>query len=199
MVRLALSVALGLMLCVNAQAALLAKYSFATDLSPTFVEGGVSATAIDSPLNRLSWSANDGGTMVSTATGLQTFVDAGSFTVSSTDPLKTIKFDSIAFDLRALSVVDGEIQITNNVNADVFTTAFDETSPFVPKSFAFTPNFYANSVTFTIARRATQPGSASFSLDNLEVNGVIPEPASMAVFGVLGLAGFVYRRRMNKA
>jgi hypothetical protein len=49
------------------------------------------------------------------------------------------------------------------------------------------------------AKGLTGTGSTTFSVDNVTFNGdVIPEPASMAVFGLLG-AGVAFRRLRRKA
>jgi hypothetical protein len=58
---------------------------------------------------------------------------------------------------------------------------------------------HGSSITFTFARRTVTPGSSTMFVDNFEVDGVVPEPASMAVFAGLGLAGFAIRRRNRKA
>ena len=200
MIRILSTLALGLMLSVNAQAALLANYTFATNLSPTTVAAGATVSALTPINSRVAQSATDGGVAQFVGVGQTSpFSDSATFTIAATDLTKKVLIETLSFDLRKLTGPNGELRITNNVDGQVFLAQATSTS-YTAQPFVFTPKLLANSVTFTFARRSTNlDGTANMLMDNLQVNGVIPEPASMAIFGVLGLAGVVYRRRMNKA
>lgn len=199
MIRILSTLALGLMLSVNAQAALLANYTFATNLSPTTVAAGVTVSALTPISNRVAQVATDGGVAQFTGVGVQSpFSPSATFTITAINPLQKVLIETMSFDLRKLIGGNGELQITNNVDGQVFLAQATSTS-YQPKPYVFAPKLLSNSVTFTFARRSINNGTANMLIDNLQVNGVIPEPASMAIFGVLGLAGVVYRRRMNKA
>jgi hypothetical protein len=199
MIRILSTLALGLMLSVNAQAALLANYTFATNLSPTTVAAGATVSALTPINSRVAQSATDGGVAQFVGVGQTSpFFDSATFTIAATDLTKKVLIETLSFDLRKLIGGNGELRITNNVDGQVFFAQATSTS-YTAQPFVFTPKLLANSVTFTFARRSINNGTANMLMDNLQVNGVIPEPASMAIFGVLGLAGVVYRRRMNKA
>lgn len=199
MIRILSTLALGLMLNVSAQAALLANYTFATNLSPTTVAAGVTVSALTPISNRVAQVGTDGGVAQFQGVGITSpFTDSATFTLTANDPSKKMLVETLSFDLRKLVGANGELQITNNVDGQVFLATASSTS-YTAQPFVFSPKLLTNSVTFTFARRSLNAGTANMLIDNLNVNGVIPEPASMAIFGVLGLAGVVYRRRMNKA
>jgi hypothetical protein len=198
MLRILSTLALGLMLSVNAQAALLASYTFATDLSATTVAAGATASALTPISSRVAHTSDFGGAAQFTGVGQPTFFPSAAFTITANDPLKKMLVETLSFDLRKLVGANGELQITNDVDGQVFLAQATSTS-YTAQPFVFSPKLLTNSVTFTFARRSFDSGTANMLIDNLQVNGVIPEPASMAIFGVLGLAGVVYRRRMNKA
>lgn len=199
MIRLFTALAMALLCSVNAQAALLASFNFDTNLNATSTYPGVTVTGFTPISSRMVQVAGQGvggtgaGQFVNTTN--QAFLDSATLTLSRAAGLTV---NSLTFDIRKLIGNNGELRITNNVTSDVFTVPANSTSWTTPVTYNLSAN-QGSSITFTFARRITSAGSGTIQIDNFEVDGVVPEPASMAVFAGLGLAGFAIRRRNRKA
>ena len=201
MIRLFSALAIALLCSVNAQAALLASFNFDTNLNATSTAPGVTVTGF-TPLGvtpRMTQVAGQGvggtGAGQFSNTNSQSFTDSATLTLSRAAGLTV---SSLKFDIRKLVGNNGELRITNNVTSDVFTVPANSTSWTSPVTYNLSAN-QGTSITFTFARRITSAGNGIMQIDNFDVDGVVPEPASMAVFAGLGLAGFAIRRRNRKA
>ena len=204
MVRVLTALSLGLICSINAQAALLAKYSFKDDLAADAgsVAPGVTAGAFTSLApGSITQSA---GRARFTATSSASFVNQA--TVQISEPASGIRINQIKFDLARLTtagVGNGTLLITNNINGETFSVTSTGTS-FSTQTWNLSPGFSSTSpIIFTLSQKWDGLGGPTFTqtnlrIDNFEINGAkVPEPASMAVFGVLGLAGIAYRRRLK--
>lgn len=200
MIRLFTALAMALLCSVNAQAALLASFNFNTNLNATSTYPGVTVTGFTPISSRMVYNATAGvggsgaGQFINTTN--QSFVDSATLTLSRAAGLTV---NSLTFDIRKLmGSTNGELRISNNVTTDVFTVPANSTTWTTPVTYNLSAN-QGPSITFTFARRTTAAGSSTMFIDNFEIDGVVPEPASMAVFAGLGLAGFAIRRRNRKA
>lgn len=188
----------------SANAALLVSYEFGPDQEkdPTFEASGLDAIASDGSWNWTGGGANN----LQRSVNNDTTVRQERFDFTPTSPnyveLKEMKFDT------------GLVSGTRGVS---FTPRFRLNGVEVASNlYSVSPasGFGAYTVTFTNplkidggvlfraeidAKGLTGTGSTTFSVDNVTFNGdVIPEPASMAVFGLLG-AGVAFRRLRRKA
>jgi hypothetical protein len=200
MIRVLTALALTLICSVNAQAALLAGYNFTSSLGASTTLPGVTAGAFTgvSPGN-ISLGSGRG---VLNQTSSTSFVNQASVQIQQ--PVLGVQITQIKFDLaRATggSVGNGTIRITNNINGETFEATSTSNSTFGTQTWNLSPGFHTTSpIVFTISQKWDNAGGSRTQLriDNFEINGnVVPEPASMAVFGVLGLAGIAYRRRLK--
>ncbi|MEI8022452.1 MAG: hypothetical protein WCH39_29855, partial [Schlesneria sp.] len=182
------ALALGLICSINAQAALLTSFNFNTNLSPTTTSPGVTVTGLTPVQARVSQVNNlgVGGTGAAQFASVpnQTYLNSATLTLSG---VPSIQVDSLKFDLaKNLGAAGGSLKITNNVNYDVYEVSTNSTT-FSSKTITFNPIISTSgSIVFTIARKSDSSNSSALLMDNLEVYGVVPEPASMAVFAGLG-------------
>lgn len=116
-----------------------------------------------------------------------------------------VTVDSLNFDIRRSGIFglnrNGTLRISNNLNSEVFDLDLTS-SAFSNQSAIFSMPLQANSITFTFSTKAAAGVSPvpTFTpvIDNFKVDGVVPEPASMAVFAVLGIAGMAAKRRFRR-
>ncbi len=109
-----------------------------------------------------------------------------------------VSVERLQFDMKRGAVGGNmELRITNDRTSDVFTLSAS-TNSFLAQNLTLSGNA-SPSITFKFAFRNVGAGSGSIFIDNFNVDGVVPEPASIAVFAGLGLTGFAVRRRMSKA
>jgi hypothetical protein len=206
MIRVLTALSLGLICSINAQAALLAKYSFASDLAADAgsVAPGVTAGAFTSLAPGSISRTNANLARLNNTSVTASFVNAA--TVQISHPAPGIFINQIKFDLNragTAAIGNGTLLITNNINGETFSVTSTSTS-FITQTWNLSPGFRSTSpIIFTLSQKWDGLGGPTITgttlrLDNFEIYGsVVPEPASMAVFGVLGLAGIAYRRRLK--
>jgi hypothetical protein len=138
---------------------------------------------------------NPGGAGQFISTSNTSYLDSSTLVLSRPAGVTTATF---SFDIKRLSTSsNGTIRISNNVNSQVFEVAANSSwTAITPVTFT---GLSAPSVTFTFARKVNAPGSSTIQIDNFNIDGVVPEPASMAVFAGLGLVGAAMRRRNRKS
>jgi hypothetical protein len=198
MIRVLTALALGLICGVNAPAALIASYDFNANTGVAssfqtgvgFTAGSLTAT---SGFSTTFPTANGSGVAQFQVTNSGTFQDRGFVTFSRA---AGVTIDSIDFVARKLGA-NGTLQVTNNVNSEVYTVPVTSNPAFSPKVTINFANLQSNSITLRFWVKSDTGSNSTIQIDNLNVNGTVPEPGSMAVFGVLGLAGIAYRRRLN--
>jgi hypothetical protein len=205
MIRVLAALSLGLICSINAQAALLAKYSFTSNLAADAgsVAPGVTAGAFTS-LAPGSVSNASGRARFDVTSSTASFVNQA--TVQISEPVFGIYINQIKFDLSRVgtaAIGNGTLLITNNINGETFSVA-STSSSFISQTWNLSPGFSSTSpIIFTLSQKWDGVGGPTITgttlrIDNFEINGAkVPEPASMAVFGVLGLAGIAYRRRLK--
>ena len=227
MKRILGALAIVMFLAANAQAAILVQYQF-NDLNPagsapTQFDSGITATPFKDSDGALNYTMVDGTPVPSifrTYTEMLTDSPQGTFdgtlyphyefTVSAVIP-NSMTIESLVLNAQktvAASTGNVNIYIRTNLAGDNFATNVgiiqvhgsdlsfrtDLTTSFIGAEFT-----NATSATFRIYARDAGDGSANeFRLDNVRLEGVVPEPASMAVWGiglamVLGGAGFRFR------
>ena len=180
-----------------ADAALLVTYDFNSGNAPSFVQGPLSAGAFvpGSPLQGagLVTPTYPGGPWSQAyqlaSTNNSVFTSPNTFTITS--PIGVL-IQSISFDLGAGFNL-GQVQLSNDVTSEivVFNAPFNS---FANKTATFATPISANSITFTLLVRSTG-GNFSPAVDNVNLSGVVPEPASMGIFAALGALGLVARKR----
>jgi hypothetical protein len=211
MVRFLLSTLVVLMGAASSQAALLASYNFSTNLSSSYVDPLLlsSSTISNSPNTTfIAQNAALGGTGRFSSTTSGTYNTAGSFTISAD---RQFRVDKVTFDLfKYVSTSNqGRVQVSaGGVNRQSNSTTGSGVDSLVAQTLDYTNvggvlatfNTVSSKWELTLALQTrSSGGSVSRGIDNLQIDGIVPEPASMAVFGVLGLAGVAYRRRFKKS
>jgi hypothetical protein len=187
----------------SANAALLVSYQYAEPDSkdPTFAESGISA---DGSIG--SFSSNNGLQRVSSSVNNTTTVRTEAFAFSTSAP-NSITLNSMTFNAALINSGTRTVSFTPSFKLDGVTVASNlytvsPVSGFGAYTVTFTQPFVIGTSSFEafISAQGTSTGnSTSFSLDNVDFNGTfVPEPASMAVFGLLG-AGVAVRRLRRKA
>jgi hypothetical protein len=189
----------------SANAALLVSYEYGPDQEkdPTFAASGLNALASDGQFNWTSGANNVQRTLNNDSTVRQERFD---FTPTSPNyvELKEMKFDTglvsapgtrgvsftPSFKLNGVAVASNLYSVSPASGFGTYTVTF--TNPLkINGGVLFRAELDAKGLTGS--------GSTTFSVDNVMFNGdVIPEPASMAVFGLLG-AGVAFRRLRRKA
>ena len=91
-----------------------------------------------------------------------------------------------------------EIQIAGNS-----TTTFEDRTPATPpyRWVKFSHTFVADSFSTRVSFAAKVPGNDPITgaqIDRVSVTEVVPEPTSLAIFGAIGLAGLVARRKRKQ-
>jgi hypothetical protein len=213
MVRFIVGLAMGLNCFLNAQAAVVATYNFNSNLSASFSQQGVGFTAGAFTPSSLP------GTVIRTplvgvgTTGAGVFGSTGnrnSFVNQATVTLSRaagVTVRSLNFDIRRSAIPllnsNGTLRISNNLNSKVFDIVVTNSAFPNNQTITFDTALASSSITFTFSTKAA-PSNAiikpSFTpiIDNVNVDGVVPEPASMAVFVGLGIAGMAARRRFRQ-
>ena len=187
----------------SANAALLVSYEFGTveEKDPTFEAAGVVAETSDGALSYNSMERlQTGGISSSGVSRQERFV----FTTTAPNFLKlsTMTFDTaLAAGTRPATVTPTFKLNGATVASNLYTVL--PASGFGTYTVSFNPSFKIDGgVSFEAAITfLSQAGSgeARYALDNVKFDGqVCPEPASMAVFGLLG-AGVAFRRLRRKA
>lgn len=188
----------------SANAALLVSYQYAEPDSkdPTSAAGGVNADGSDG-----SFSVNNGLQRISTNVTNTTTIKKEDFAFSTTSP-NSITLNSMTFNSALISGTR-TVSFTPSFKLDGVTVASNlysvSGSGFGAYTVTFNQPLLIGSGAFvaTISAQGTSGASSGnstvFSLDNVNFNGeLVPEPASMAVFGLLG-AGLAVRRLRRKA
>lgn len=188
----------------SANAALLVSYEFGPEQEkdPTFEASGLDAIASDG-----SWNWTGGG-----ANNLQRSVSNDStvrqerFDFTPTSP-NYVELKEMTFDTGLVSGTRG-VSFTPRFRLNGIEVASNLYSVLPASGFGTYTVKFTNSlkidggVLFRAeidAKGLTGSGTTTFSVDNVMFRGdVIPEPASMAVFGLLG-AGVAFRRLRRKA
>ena len=190
----------------SANAALLVSYQYAEPdtKDATFAESGISA---DGSIG--SFSINNGLERISSSVSNTSTVRTETFAFSTSAP-NSITLNSMTFNAALINSGTRTVSFTPSFKLDGVTVASNlytvsPVSGFGAYTVTFTQPFVIGDSSFEafIAAQGTSGGasgnSTSFSLDNVEFNGTfVPEPASMAVFGLLG-AGVAVRRLRRKA
>jgi hypothetical protein len=188
----------------SANAALLVSYEFTPvedkdPKDPTFASAGIDALTSDGSFSSLNDRLQ--GTVSNSTT-----IRQERFGFSTTAPnflkLSTMTFDTAlvtgtrpvsfmpTFKLNGTTVASNLYTVSPASGYGAYTVTF--TSPFTISGGS---NFEAAVNAVGLAGS----GSTTFAVDNVKFNGdVIPEPASIAVFGLLG-AGVAFRRLRRKA
>ena len=187
----------------SANAALLVSYEYSVDDSkdPTSTAAGVDALTSDG-----AFSVNNASKRIQQSVSNTSTQRQERFGFSTTAPnflkLSTMTFDTASvsgtrpvsftptFKLDGTTVASNLYTVSPASGYGAYTVTF--TSPFTISGGS---NFEAaiNAVGLT------GTGSTTFAVDNVKFDGqVCPEPASMAVFGLLG-AGVAFRRLRRKA
>ncbi len=187
----------------SANAALLVSYQYDVDdaKDPTVVAAGINA---DGSLG--AFSNNNATDVVQSSVNNTTTVRAETFSFSTTSP-NSVTLNTMTFDAAKVGTGTRGITWTPTFKLDgvAVSSSLYSVSPvsgFGAYTVTFAPGFVIGSSVFEamIAAQGNSAGtSTSFSLDNVNFNGtLVPEPASMAVFGLLG-AGVAIRRLRRKA
>jgi hypothetical protein len=187
----------------GANAALLVSYEFGVEQGkdPTFAEPGIDALPSDG-----SFSHNEPSERIQSSVANTTTVRQERFGFSTTAPnfikLSTMTFDSAlisgarpvsitpSFKLNGVAVASNLYTVSPVSGFGSYTVTF--ISPFEIVGGA---DFEAA----ISAQGLTGSGTTSFALDNVKFNGdLVPEPASMAIFGLLGVGAAARRFRRKK-
>lgn len=200
MLRLIPVLVIALLLGQSSNAALLVTYNFNSGNQTSFAETPISGGAFTpaSPLqgSGLATPTFPGGPWtqgyrLGSTTGTS-FGSPVSFTLSS--PIG-MTIESINFDF-GTGLNLGQIRLSNNVTSEqaTFSSPFNGYSAY---SYSFLTPINGTSITFSFEIRSTSGGTFNPVVDNVNLNGVVPEPASLSVFCGLGLVGFLARKRRS--
>jgi len=186
----------------SANAALLVSYQYAVEDSkdPTEFLNGVAAVGSIGDFNQ-----NQSLQVIRANVNDTSTIRRENFEFSTTSP-NSITLSKMTFDTGLTNGGTRAISFTPKFKVggvDVNSNLYSVTgSGFGAYTVNFLQPFVIGSNTFVAtieAKGATAGSSTSFSLDNVNFNGeLVPEPASMAVFGLLG-AGLAVRRLRRKA
>lgn len=197
----------GFMLAVamvsSANAALLVSYQYTDPDSKdaTFVESGINADSSSGV-----FSVNNGLQRISSSVSNTTAVRTETFSFATSAP-NSISLNSMTFN-SALISGSRSVSFTPSFKVNGVTVASNLYSVSGTGFGAYTVNFTNPLVIGTsnfeafISAQGTSGGasgnSTSFSLDDIRFDGqIVPEPASMAIFGLLGVGAAArhYRRK----
>jgi hypothetical protein len=186
----------------SANAALLVSYQYAEidSKDPTSFVSGVDANGSLGDFN-----VNNGLERIASSVNNTTTTRRENFEFSTASP-NSITLNSMTFNSALINTGTRAISFTPSFTLGGVALATNLYSVSGSGFGAYTVTFNqplvigSDSFVATIAARGTSSGtSTSFSLDNVNFNGtLVPEPASMAVFGLLG-AGVAVRRLRRKA
>jgi hypothetical protein len=187
----------------GANAALLVSYEFGAEQGkdPTFAEPGIDALTSDG-----AYSHDDVFERIKQSVANTSTVRQERFGFSTTAPnfikLSTMTFDSAlisgtrpvsitpSFKLNGVAVASNLYTVSPVSGFGSYTVTF--ISPFEIVGGA---DFEAA----ISAQGLTGSGTTQFALDNVKFNGdLVPEPASMAIFGLLGVGAAARRFRRKK-
>jgi len=187
----------------GANAALLVSYEFGVDQEkdPTFVEPGIDALPSDG-----AFSHNEPNERIQSSVSNTSTVRQERFGFSTTAPnfikLRTMTFDSASISgTRPVSITPSFKYNQVAVASSLYTVS--PVSGFGSYTVTFLSPFeIAGGVDFEAAISAqglAGSGTTSFAVDNVKFNGdLVPEPASMAIFGLLGVGAAARRFRRKK-
>jgi hypothetical protein len=187
----------------GANAALLVAYEFGveTEKDPTFVEPGVDALPGEG-----SFSYNEDTERIQSFVNNTSTVRQERFGFSTTAP-NFIKLSTMTFD-SALIIGTRPVSITPSfklngvaVASNLYTVS--PVSGFGSYTVTFISPFEivggADFQAAISAKGLEGTGTTSFAVDNVKFNGdLVPEPASMAIFGLLGVGAAARRFRRKK-
>jgi len=187
----------------SANAALLVCYQYNEDDSK---DSTSNLAGIDAAGSSGDFSSNNALRVISSSVNNTTTIRKESFVFSTTAP-NSVTLNTMTFDTAKIGTGTRSIAWTPSfkldgvaVSSSLYTVL--PSSGFGPYTVTFAPAFVIGSGSFEamISAQGSSAGtSTSFSLDNVKFNGtLVPEPASMAVFGLLG-AGVAIRRLRRKA
>lgn len=213
MIRSIVGLAIGLVWCWNVEGGVIANYDFnglgnlnasSSQQGVGFSAGAFTSAALPGAVIQVPLVGVGGtGSAAFGATANRTsFVNQATLTLSRA---AGVTVDSLNFDIRRSAIFglnrNGTLRISNNLNSEVFDLDLTS-STFSNQSAIFSTPLQADSITFTFSSKASAGGVAvpTFTpiIDNFKVDGVVPEPASMAVFAVLGIAGMAAKRRFRR-
>ena len=189
----------------SANAALLVSYQYAEPDSkdPTSAASGINADSSSGV-----FSVNNGLERISSSVTNTTAVRKEDFAFSTSAP-NSITLTSMTFNSALINSGTRTVSFTPSFTLDGVTVASNLYSVSGSGFGAYTVTFNqpllvgTGAFVASISAQGTSGGSSgnstAFSLDNVNFNGeLVPEPASMAVFGLLG-AGLAVRRLRRKA
>ena len=193
------SIIFSFLFAANAQAALIASFNFNSNLNVTSKDASVTVAGFTPISSRMAYAPTSGvdnsGAGWFTLNSTTSFQDAASLTLSRS---AGVSAETVSFQMKKGAVGgDMELRITNSRTDDVFILQANSGS-FVAQNLNLKGNS-SPSIAFTFAFRNVASGSGSIFIDNFRVDGIVPEPGSIAVFAGLGLAGFGVRRRIKKS
>jgi hypothetical protein len=188
----------------SANAALLVSYQYA---EPDSKDPTSAASGINADTSSGVFSVNNGLQRISSSVSNTTAVRKEDFAFSTSAP-NSISLTSMTFN-SALISGSRTVSFTPSFTLDGVTVASNLYSVSGSGFGAYTVTFNqplligTGAFVASISAQGTSGGasgsSTAFSLDNVNFNGeLVPEPASMAVFGLLG-AGLAVRRLRRKA
>lgn len=188
----------------SANAALLVSYQYA---EPDSKDPTSAASGINADTSTGAFSVNNGLQRISSSVTNTTAVRKEDFAFSTSAP-NSITLTSMTFNSALISGTR-TVSFTPSFTLDGVTVASNLYSVSGSGFGAYTVTFNqplligTGAFVASISAQGTSGGSSgnstAFSLDNVNFNGeLVPEPASMAVFGLLG-AGLAVRRLRRKA
>ena len=188
----------------SANAALLVSYQYA---EPDSKDPTSAASEINADTSTGAFSVNNGLQRISSSVANTTAIRKEDFAFSTSAP-NSMTLTSMTFN-SALISGSRTVSFTPSFTLDGVTVASNLYSVSGSGFGAYTVTFNqplligTGAFVASISAQGTSGGSSgnstAFSLDNVNFNGeLVPEPASMAVFGLLG-AGLAVRRLRRKA
>jgi hypothetical protein len=194
--KLLMSIVAIALLVAPANAALLVSYDFSSSAAPSIEAPTYTGTSFSSTVS----GAGVVGTafsLGSTTTAFPTYdTNFASFTLTSTGPGFVV--DNITFQYALTSGSGAAIKVSSSIDGYASSQTVLAVSPGYLSTSFNNVGFAGNSVTFRFYTAGLTAGVPS--LDLVQVNGAtIPEPASIAVFGMIGLGGIVARRFRRKS
>jgi hypothetical protein len=209
MIRYFLGLALGLSCCLNVQGAAIASYNFNTNLNASSSQQGVGFTAgaftsaslpgfvVRTPLVGVN---NTGAAVFGATFNKNSFVNQATLTFQRN---AGVTISSLNFDIRRSALFgttnNGTLRISNNLNSRLYDLVISNSAFPNNQTILFDQPLTSNSITLTFSTKSAA-GLPSFTpiIDNVNVNGVVPEPGTISVFAGLAAVGLAARRRTRK-
>jgi hypothetical protein len=183
------------LLVAPANAALLVSYDFTSSTAPTSQAATYTGTSFSSSVTGAGLSGSVfslGPTTTSFPTYDTAFAD---FTLTSTGPGFIV--DNITFQYALTAGVGAAIKVASSIDGFSSFQQVIASSPTYQSTSFNNLGYAGNSVTFRFYTAGLTSGTPA--LDLVQVNGAtVPEPASIAVFGLIGVGGFAVRRLRRK-